>query len=173
MLCRTGGEEEEAPTIQDIGSGGIVEVTCSNVRPVPFEVEDESQATPGKLPEEELAGSSKVGEVMQLEFLCERSVAEALTFHTGGPHLVLASVEGLDGGQVTLMAENMWAVTEEERRNFQGELKGVWALLSGGVKEQHGKRSANELTTPTPSKKFCTRGPLTASPQKLELGERS
>ena len=167
MLCCTKGEEQE-PAIQDCGCGDIVEVSFGNVRPVPFQVEDESQATPVNLPEEE-----QVGEVMQLEFMCERSVAEALTFHTGGPHLVLASVLGLDGEEVTLMAENMWAVTEEEQRNFQGELKGTWALLSGGVKQQQGKRSAKELTTPTPTKKKCTGGPLTASPTKLQFGESS
>lgn len=172
MLCCTKGEEQE-PTIQDCGCGDIVEVSFGNVRPVPFQVEDESQATPVNLPEEEQFGFSKVGEVMQLEFMCERSVAEALTFHTGGPHLVLASVLGLDGEEVTLMAENMWAVTEEQQRNFQGELKGTWALLSGGVKQQQGKRSAKELTTPTPTKKKCTGGPLTASPKMLQFGESS
>ena len=172
MLCCT-KEGEQEPKIQDCGCGDIVEVSFANVMPVPFQVEGESQATPVKLPEEEQLGSSKVGEVMHLEFMCEKSVADALTFHTGGPHLVLASVLGLDGEEVTLMAENMWPVTEEEQRNFQAELKGTWALLSGGVKQQQGKRSAKELTTPTPTKKKCTGGPLTASPKKLDFGERS
>ena len=71
------------------------------------------------------------------------------------------------------MAGNMWAVTEEQQRNFQRELKGTWALLSGGVKQQQGKRSAKELTTPTPTKKKCKSGPLTASPTKLQFGESS
>ena len=144
QLVLTLGRTTTAPTMQDSGCGDLVEVTYSDVLPVATEQEGET--------------------AFAVEWMCERSRAEALAFDKGSPHLILGAVSLYDA-KATILAEGIWPVGGDSGvQHFKAELAGVWKLLATNVHEHPAKRSAKHLITHTPSKRPCTEGPLLETP---------